>query len=239
MKLVADLHVHTVSSGHAYSTLEEYVAQAKKIGLEAIAITDHGPAMPGGPHYYHFSNMGMIPQYMDGIRIFKGVEANIIDAEGKLDLFDEDLDKLDIVMVAMHPRCGYESEGEQRNTEVLIKALQNKRIKIIAHPGNPKYPINIETIVSVAKEKGVILEINNSSFVYSRPGSWDRCLAVAKEVKRQNWMVILGTDTHISPMLGVFDKAIELVKQAGLSEEQIVNTSLEKIKKYIVEGRRC
>jgi len=50
MKLVADLHVHTVSSGHAYSTIEEYAARAKKIGLKGVAITDHGPAMPGAPH---------------------------------------------------------------------------------------------------------------------------------------------------------------------------------------------
>jgi len=31
----------------------------------------------------------------------------------------------------------------------------------------------------------------------------------------------------------------ELAKLAGLSEEQIVNTSLDKFKKYVVEGRRC
>lgn len=235
MKLVADLHVHTLSSGHAYSTLEEYVAQAKKIGLPAFAITDHGPAMPGAPHYYHFSNMGMIPEYFDGIRIFRGVEANITDSDGKLDLCDEDLDKLDIVMLAMHPGCGYENQGEQKNTEALIKALQNKRINVIAHPGNPKFPINIEETVAAAKAKGVVLEINNSSFVYSRPGSWDRCLAFAKEVKRQNWVVVLGSDSHLSPMLGLFDKAIELTKKAGLSEEQIVNTSFEKIEKYLLK----
>ncbi|MDI6731576.1 MAG: phosphatase [Candidatus Margulisbacteria bacterium] len=234
MKLIADLHVHTLSSGHAYSTLEEYAAQAKKIGLPAFAIADHGPAMPGAPHYYYFSNMGMVPEYLDGIRIFRGIEANITNSEGTLDLSDEDLDKLDIVMTAMHPRCGYENGGEEKNTEVLVKALRNPRINIIAHPGNPKYPINVKETVAAAKARGVVIEINNSSFVYSRPGSWDRCLAFAKEVKKQNWRVVIGSDSHISPMLGVFDKAIELVKEAGLGEEQIVNTSFEKIEKYLL-----
>ena len=63
MKLVADLHLHTIASGHAYSTIEEYVARAKKIGLKAIAITDHGPAMPGGPHQYHLKKRGRQPPH--------------------------------------------------------------------------------------------------------------------------------------------------------------------------------
>lgn len=233
LKLVADLHLHTVSSGHAYSTVGEYVSQAKKIGLQAIAITDHGPAMPGGPHYYHFSNMRMIPDEMDGIKIYRGIEANVINEKGEIDLGEEDLTRLDIIMIAMHPRCGYENQGEEKNTEVLLKALNHPRVNILAHPGNPKYPIHFEKIVAAAKEKKIILEINNSSFT-SRPGSWERCLAVAHEVKRQNWKVVVGTDSHIVTMLGVFDQALKLIKEAGLGEDNIINTSIEKIEKYLI-----
>lgn len=234
LKLVADLHLHTISSGHAYSTVAEYVNQAKRIGIKAIAITDHGPAMPGGPHYYHFSNMRMIPDEIDRIKIYRGIEANIINEKGEIDLGEDDLAKLDVVMVAMHPRCGYENQGEDKNTEVLIKALDNQHINVIAHPGNPKYPVHFERIVAAAKEKGVVMEINNSSFT-SRPGSWERCLAVAREVKRQDWKVILGTDSHIYTMLGIFDQALALIKEAGLNEEHIINTSIEKIEKYLVK----
>ncbi len=49
MKLLLDTHIHTLASGHAYSTLAEYVEMAREKGLELIAQTDHGPAMPGGP----------------------------------------------------------------------------------------------------------------------------------------------------------------------------------------------
>lgn len=35
-----DLHMHTVASTHAYSTLHDYVAQAKLNGLKLFAITD-------------------------------------------------------------------------------------------------------------------------------------------------------------------------------------------------------
>lgn len=234
MKLVADLHTHTVSSGHAYSTLEEYVRQAKKVGLEAIGITDHGPAMPGGPHYYHFSNMRMIPREMDGIKILRGVEANIINDKGEIDLAEQEINwgELDIVMAAMHPRVGYENQGEDKNTEVIIKAMRNPYVNVLAHPGNPKYPIKIKETVAVAKENGVLIEINNSSD-FSRPGSHERCVEFAREVKRIGWKVIVGTDSHITSMLGIFDDALALIAEAGLTADEVVNTSMEKIKKYL------
>lgn len=234
MRLVADLHVHTVSSGHAYSTLEEYAARAKKIGLQGFAMTDHGPAMPGAPHYYHFSNMRMIPRVFNGIRILRGVEANIINEHGQIDLKDEEIrwGDLDIVMVAMHPRVGYEDRGEEKNTEVLLRALQNQRVNVIAHPGNPKYPLNIKKVVAAAKECNVFIELNNSS-EFSRPGSHDNCVAFAKEAKKAGVKVVLGTDSHISSMLGVFTEALKLAAEAGLTEDDILNTSWEKIEKYL------
>ncbi len=238
IKLVADLHVHTLSSGHAYSTVEEYVAQAKKIGLKAFAITDHGPNMPGGPHYYHFSNFRMIPKEVDGIRIYRGAECNIINDEGELDLPEEVLEGLDIVMVAFHPRVGYEGgDDEGKNTEVLFKVLKNPYVNVIAHPGNPMYPLNPSKTVAEAKKRGVVIEINNSSFTGSRTGSWDRCLEFAREIKKQDWMLTVGSDSHFSTMLGTSEKALQLLKEAGITEKNVVNTSLEKIEKYLIRSR--
>ncbi|MBN2057441.1 MAG: PHP domain-containing protein [Candidatus Saganbacteria bacterium] len=233
MKIAADLHVHTISSGHAYSTIEEYVARAKKIGLKGFAVTDHGPAMPGAPHAYHFQNMRMIPEKMNGVRIYRGIESNIISADGDIDLPEETFTRLEVVMVAMHPRCGYPDHGEERNTQVLLKALsKNPRINVIAHPGNPKYAIKIRETVAALKNRGIALEINNSSFT-SRVGSWERCLEFAREIKRQDGRVILTTDSHISTMLGVIDKSLQIVKEAGLSEKHVINTSLKKIEDFI------
>lgn len=236
MKIVADLHVHTVSSGHAYSTIGEYAARAKKIGLKGIAITDHGPAMPGAPHAYHFQNLGMIPEKLEGVRVYRGIEANVTDADGGTDLPPEWLTPFDIVMIAMHPRCGYEDQGEEKNTAVLLKALErNPGINVIAHPGNPKYPINVEGVVAAAREKKVAIEINNSSFV-SRAGSWEKCLQFAKEVRRQDWKVVIGSDSHITTMLGGFAQALKLIKEAGLSEKHVINTSMGKIDKFFLKG---
>ncbi|MCU0641551.1 MAG: phosphatase [Candidatus Margulisbacteria bacterium] len=236
MKLVCDLHVHTVSSGHAYSTIEEYVRQAKKIGLSGLAVTDHGPAMPGAPHFYHFANMRMIPEKMNGVRLLRGAEANIINKQGEIDLDRETLEwgGLQVVIVAMHPRVGYDNQGERQNTDVLLRALKNPAVKIIAHPENAKYPLNIPETVAAAKARGVLIEINNSSPL-SRPGSGDNSLAFAREIKRQGWKVVLGTDSHIAPMVGDFTEALKVVKAAGLTEDDVVNTSWAKIDKYLLK----
>ena len=54
MKLIADLHTHTIASTHAYATVTEMACEASKLGLFAIAITDHARTMPGAPGPYYF-----------------------------------------------------------------------------------------------------------------------------------------------------------------------------------------
>ncbi len=48
-----DSHTHTIASGHAYSSLGENVTAAVTAGIKLLAITEHGPAMPGSPHICH------------------------------------------------------------------------------------------------------------------------------------------------------------------------------------------
>lgn len=72
MKIVADTHCHTLASTHAYNTLLEMVRYAKQIGLKTIGLTDHGPAMPDGPHEWHFTNLAIWPDIIEGVRVLKG-----------------------------------------------------------------------------------------------------------------------------------------------------------------------
>jgi len=79
MKMEADLHVHTIASGHGYSTIKEIVESAREKELKMVAITDHGLQMPGAPHWYHFTNMKSLPRIIQGVEVLRGVEANILD----------------------------------------------------------------------------------------------------------------------------------------------------------------
>jgi putative hydrolase len=229
MKIIADMHTHTTASGHAYSTINELAAAAAKKGLKALAITDHGPALPGGPHLYHFGAMRFIPPEINGVRILLGCEANIIDIEGRIDLPDNYLHRLDFIMAGFHEFCGFDSHGIEINTQAMINAMKNPLIHAISHPGNPVFPVNYQMIACAASETGTALEINNSSFNLSRCGSRPNCENLAREIKRFNAPVVVGSDAHIAQNVGEFNSALEVITAAGISEIQVVNSSLERL----------
>ena len=145
MRILMDLHTHTVASGHAYSTIMENAKAAAEKGLEGIAMTDHGPAMPGGAHLYHFWNLTALPQQIAGVRVLRGVEANIIDSRGGLDVPADILDRLDIVLAGLHGGC-IRAGTTADNTRAMLAAMANPWVDIIVHPGNDEFLINPEAV---------------------------------------------------------------------------------------------
>lgn len=236
MQLVADLHVHTVASGHAYSTVLENIKAASEKGLKLIALTDHGPAMPGGPHKYYFSNQRAIPNELYGVRILKGVEANVMDRDGTLDLDEYRLSRLDIVLAGLHTYCAPYGTKEE-NTMMMIHTIENPWVDIIVHPGNPEYEVDEERVVKAAVKNNVAIEINNSSLTVSRKGSYSHCIKIAQYAKEYGAKVVIGTDSHFALSIGVFDKALEIVTEANIPEQNVLNTSVDKIYEYLRRRR--
>lgn len=237
-KPIADLHIHTVASGHAFSTIKEVVDTAKEKRVKLVAITDHGPAMPGGAHLYHFWNLRVLPEEMDGVRVLKGAEANITGPNGEIDLPLDLLKHLNIILVALHYKCGYKGETKEENTRTLLKAMENHKINIIAHAGNPIYPLDFDAICMKAKEKNIAIEFNNSSYESStsRSGSYELDLELAKFVKKHKNIIALGSDAHLASDVCKFDKAINLLEKTGIDKEQVLNYSVEKVLEFLGKG---
>lgn len=84
MKLLFDLHTHTVASGHAFSTLKENIEEAAAKGLKAMGTSDHYSAMPGSAQPIYFTNFKAIKEKILGVRIFTGMEANIMVEEAAI-----------------------------------------------------------------------------------------------------------------------------------------------------------
>ncbi len=238
MDILVDLHTHTVNSGHAYSTLTENVTAAVAHGLKAIGITDHGPALPGGAHDYHFWNLRVLPDEMDGVRVLKGIEANIVDDKGTLDLDNDALKALDVVLFGFHPKCGFESDDIKRNTTTLIRAMSNPLVHVVVHPGNPWFPVDPEKVVEAAAEYNVLLEMNNSSFVLSRPGGQDLSRDIGRAVFESGQDIILGSDAHWSAQVGHLDEALEEVEKIGFPPERIINTDPERVYEFLKSKRQ-
>lgn len=224
MKFLVDLHMHTVASTHAYSTIHDYIREAKAKGLRLIAITDHGMALGDSPHKWHFMNMRIIPRIMDGIAILRGIEANILNNNGEIDCDDMMYEELDIIIAGFHEPA-LAPQDIDKNTQAMIATIKNPKVNIISHPGNPKYPIHIEAVAKAAKVYHVALEINNSSFMMSRRGSEDNCRKIAQAVKDIGGVIALGSDSHIAHTVGDFPHCLKIINQIDFPIERIINRS--------------
>jgi len=223
MRIQVDLHVHTLASGHAFSTVMEIAREAGLRRLRAVGISDHGPALPGGPHLYHFSCLRFLPRTLEGVRILRGAEANLLDAKGTIDLPRELAERLDYVMVGFHEGCGFKAGNSRHNTRALIQAMGNPRVKVLTHPGNPAFPVDIGELAAAAAAHGVALEINNSSSHQARPGSYPACVQLAAEAARIGGPICLSSDAHIATQVGEVRDAWTLAEAAGIAEGQVIN----------------
>jgi len=234
MELIADLHVHTVASGHAYSTIQENVAEANKKGLKIFGLSDHGPCVAGAPSFHYFRALRFVPRYIEGVLILRGAEANIVSTSGKIDIPEHCLKSLDYTMVGFHAVDEYPpSQDVAVNTSAMIAAMDNPYIKVITHAGNPKFPVDYDAVVRAAKDKGVAVEINNSSLVSSREGGEGNCRHIAKLVAKYGALAVIGSDAHISFDVGRFTEALEAVKVAGIPEENIINADRDRLFKFL------
>ncbi|MGN1318035.1 MAG: phosphatase [Lachnospirales bacterium] len=225
MNFVLDVHTHTVASGHAYSTVTENALYAKKIGLKLIGISDHAPKMPGSAGYLNFLNLKVLPEYIEGVRVLKGIELNIMDSTGKVDMKNNILKRLDYAIASLHIPCIDPMEADEC-TKTLINVVKNPYVNIIGHPGDPRYPLNVREFVKNARDYNTLIEINNSSFAKgnSRQGGESIVLEILEECKREATPVILGSDAHFHSYIGGFENILPLLKETDFPEELIINT---------------
>lgn len=227
-----DLHMHTVASTHAYSTLHDYVVQAKARQIQLIAITDHGPDMADAPHYWHFINMRVWPRAVDGVGILRGIEANIKNRAGDIDCTGPMLDGLDLVIAGFHEPV-FAPQDRDTHTEAMIAAMAQGAVHIISHPGNPKFPIDIQAVAQAAAKYQVALELNNSSFAHSRKGSEANCLAVAQAVRDAGGYLALGSDSHVAWSLGEFPHCERILQDVDFPEDRVLNASPRRVLDFL------
>ena len=232
MNHTVDLHIHSLSSGHAYSTIEENARRAAEIGLKMIAITDHSFAMPGGPQWIHFAALTMLPRNLYGVEILRGIEANILDYQGGLDVEKPWIDKLDVGIASYHDLV-INATNRLQHTEGMLAVMEHPFVDIIGHPGNPAFELDIPAFVKGARDHNKLIEINNSSFKGTRKGSYDNCLEIAREAVKQGVGLVLSSDAHVSVKVGQLNQSQGLIEAAGVPEELIISRSPQAIKQYL------
>ncbi len=235
MNYIADLHTHTIASDHAYSTLLENVEYAKRAGMQALAITDHGPGVEDAPHLWHLLNMKSLPREIEGVRILRGVEANIMDMEGNLDIEGEVLSQLDWVIASFHAAACPPGTVEQ-NTRAYLGAARNPYVDLIGHSGQLSFPYDYEAVVKVCKEYDKVMEINESSTIV-RVGSEHNCAEIARLCKKYEVKIAVNSDAHFALSVGRYPNSSRMLEEIGFPEKLVLNADLDRLMGYIKDKK--
>jgi putative hydrolase len=239
-KLLYDWHTHTTFS-HGTGGVADNVRAAARLGLRGIGITDHGP----GHALYGFGRSrfaemrreteALKAQY-PGLDIFMGLEANIVDASGRLDLSPSEFALFDYVIAGYH----YGAFGEDRwasglmhvenmicdavglsakrlrirNTEMTERALHNNDVKMLTHPGD-KGPVDLFAVARACAETDTLFEINARHRSLTAEG--------LRTAARSDAKFAVSSDAHSPGRVGDAVHAVELILEAGLDIARVVN----------------
>lgn len=236
MKIVADLHTHTIASTHAYSTITEMVNEAERLNLYALALTDHARTMPGAPGAYFFESLTSLPEVINNIRVIKGIEANISDYEGNIDVDEKLQETLEWIVASMHMPTLNDKPSVKKCTEAYLNLAENKNINVIGHSCGDYYKYDYEKVIPVLAEKGVLIEISDPTFRCNK-SSVKNCIEIIKLCKKHNARVCVNSDAHYISYLGKVESSLKVLKDLNFPSELVVNSSVENLQEYFKEKK--
>ena len=242
--LESDLHTHTIYS-HGKGTIEDNVLAAREKGITKLGITDHGPAhvtygLDRNKYAEIREEINMFNNLFPEMEILFGIEANILGAEGRIDVKSKELSLFDYVCAGYHYGSigggtfkglvnwahNYFARTHQRatkaqiryNTATIVAALEKYPIKFLTHPGD-KAPVDLLEIAAVCAKVGTLIEIN----------TWHESLSVEdiKMMMIADIKFIVSSDAHTPDRVGDYFGAIDLLLDAGVDMDRVVNIKVE------------
>jgi len=232
-----DLHIHSNYSD-GVSSIAELADQAKRLGYEYIAISDHSQSLriAGGLDKKQLikkkKEIDRLNAKLKGIRVFFGTEVEI-DSSGNLDYPLDILKDFDIVIAAIH--SGFK-QSKEKITQRILKAINNKYVNIIAHPTGKlwgvrdSYDFDYEKVFKAVHENNTFLEIN------SFPERLDLSAALIRQAHEYKAGFCINTDSHNRDYLSFLKYGVSTARRGWLEKKDVINTLslkdlLKKIKK--------
>jgi putative hydrolase len=220
-----DFHVHThYSDGTSGPT--EMVEAAEARGLEAVALTDHGPELYVGILQEKLAAMLQdieLARRYAVIPVFAGIEANVMDGDGRVDADEEFAKKLDLFIVGIHTLGNLidPTEVAREYLRRVTKAIKHRKVDVLGHPfffHQSLLPYfsreEIEDFVRLAANRGVAMEVNSK---YKVPDYDFLMLCLREGVKFS-----IGSDAHKSAEVGRIGWALAALRRVGAKREDLV-----------------
>lgn len=229
-------HNHTVASdGH--NSLSEMAQAAADLGWEYLGIADHSKAsfQANGldearveeqiKEIRRLNESGKLP-----VHLFSGVECDIL-PDGRLDLDDSVLEKLDYVVVSVHSVFG---QPEETMTARIIRAIEHPCTTMLGHVTGrlllvrEGYQVDHQKVIDAAIANNVIIEIN------AHPRRLDMDWRFWHRASEKGLIASINPDAHDTAGLSMYRAGVTVARKGWLTREHVLNTrSLQEVKKYL------
>ncbi|MEP7344186.1 MAG: hypothetical protein ABI877_02910 [Gemmatimonadaceae bacterium] len=219
-----DLQMHSVYSDGS-QTLEEIAVAGLERGYQFCAVTDHsyGLRIARGMSMTEMTTQHeeidrVNREYRGRFRLIKGIEANI-NADGSIDMTREELERLELVLVAPHSAL----RRTEDQTERMKTAVRTPRVHILAHPRGRMYGSRAgviadwDEVFAAAADANVAIEIDGD------PSRQDVDYELARRAVDAGCLFALDSDAHSTAELDYAATAVAHARLAGVPRERVIN----------------
>ncbi|MGD9851715.1 MAG: DNA polymerase/3'-5' exonuclease PolX [Nitrospirales bacterium] len=230
-----DLHAHSKASDGQFS-IKDMALAAQQKGYQYLAICDHSQRVTIA-HGLNAKRLAAQIKEIDRLNkqftrftILKGAEVDILE-NGSLDFPKEILAQLDVTVCAVHHQLNL---SRQKQTERIIRAMDNPYFNILAHPTGrllnkrDPYDLDMEQIMAAALERGCFLEVN------AQPVRLDLNDLHCKMAKDMRVKVAISTDAHRTTDLDFMRFGLGQARRGWMEPRNILNTAnLQEFKRQL------
>jgi len=221
---LGDLQMHSTWSDGGES-IEELAEGARELGWTRIGVTDHSYGLPiargmsmDAARQQHREMDELNERLAGKVRIYKGVEANIL-ADGALDLQEDERGVFEYVIASPHSQLRKDTDQTAR----MVAAVRLPGVAILGHPQGRMYNTrpgigaDWRKVFREAAARDVAVEID---------GNWHRQdvdYELAGIALEEGCLFALDSDAHSIAEYPFTDYAIAHARIAGVPADRVVN----------------
>lgn len=172
--------------------------------------------------------MHMLPPEEHGIRLIRGLEADIISPDGTICPSAEYLQMLEFCILSMHSITPMKQRPADDYTEAYLRAMQSPYVTIIGHADRIAFPCDLEAVVCEAKRRDILIELNNASLTAARSGGHANVAKLARLCRQYQVPVCISSDAHYHTMVGDVRNIQRLLEQMDFPPELVMNLTMER-----------
>jgi DNA polymerase (family 10) len=218
-------HCHTTYSD-GQNTLEEMAKAAKALGLKYLGLGDHSQSLtiangmsPDAVRQQQ-KEIDALNQKLKGIKLFKGVECDIL-ADGQLDYDDDLLATFDYVVASVHTHF---KMSREEMTARIIKAIRHPAVTMLGHATGrlllrrDGYPVDLEAVLQAAAESNTMVEIN------AHPQRLDLDWVHCKRARALGVKLVINPDAHSTQDIALYRYGVDVARRGWLTKDDVFNT---------------